>query len=94
MKKYIPLQQKSALARKALIRHTSMPSAPESKLIVEIFVQAISDSLVRPSAHLKKAEKRSAEAFLLKRGCLDAYCSLVGLEPEYVRFVAERIRAA
>lgn len=94
MTKKIRLQQKTALARKALIRHTTAPGTPETKLIVDVIVQAIADTPVKPSSNLKKADKNDAIRFFGELGRLDYLCNLIGLNPEYARFVAGRCKTA
>jgi len=68
---------------KMLNRHTFLVT-PESRLVVAVIARAIGDCLslsVRP--------RREARRFLLG-GDLGVWCDLVGLHPDFVRFVARK----
>ena len=68
---------------KVLNRHTVV-ACPESRLVVAVIVRAIDDCL----AHCTKP-RRQARRFLLGDELIQ-WCDLVGLNPEFVRFVAQR----
>jgi hypothetical protein len=68
---------------KVLNRHTVLVT-PESRLVVAVIARAIGDCLslsVRP--------RREARRFVLGDG-LGLWCDLVGLHPDFVRFVARK----
>ena len=68
---------------KVLNRHTFLVT-PESRLVVAVIARAIGDCLslsVRP--------RREARRFLLGDD-LTLWCDLVGLHPDFVRFVARK----
>ena len=69
---------------KVLNRHTFV-SAPESRLIVAVIARAIHDSLCLSNRRLR----REARRFVLGAK-LVFWCELVGLEPDFVRFVARK----
>ncbi len=69
---------------KVLGRHTAT-ACPESRLVVAVITLAINDSLSPGN----KRQRREARHFLLGPR-LEEWCDLVGLNPEFVRFVAQR----
>ncbi|MEA1053370.1 hypothetical protein U5801_26720 [Lamprobacter modestohalophilus] len=69
---------------KVLNRHTAM-HCPESRLVVAVIARAIHDCLSPQHA----GQRRAARRFVLGPR-LVPWCDLVGLEPEFVRFVAQR----
>lgn len=69
---------------KVLNRHTAM-HCPESRLVVAVIARAIHDCLSPQHA----GQRRAARRFVLGPRLLP-WCDLVGLEPEFVRFVAQR----
>lgn len=69
---------------KVLNRHTFVSSA-ESRLIVAVIARAIHDSLCLSNRRLR----REARRFVLGAK-LVFWCELVGLEPDFVRFVARK----
>ncbi len=94
MSKSIRKPQLMHLARKALLRHVTVPLKPETRLVVDVIVQAIADMTAKKSTHLNKANKNDAIRFFGEPGRLDTICDLVGLNPAFARFVAERVKAA
>lgn len=68
---------------KVLNRHTVV-TCPESRLVVSVIVSAIDDCLAPCTK-----PRRQARHFLLGDE-LVPWCDLVGLNPEFVRFVARR----
>ena len=69
---------------RVLLRHT-MEVCPESRLLVAVIVRAIGDCLCQTN----RRERREARRFILGPG-LDEWCDLGGLNPEFLRFVAQR----
>ena len=67
-----------------LLRHTVVV-CPESRLVVAMITRAIGDCLCQSLRH----ERRDARRFLLGPMLTD-WCNLVGLNPEFVRFVAKK----
>ena len=67
-----------------LLRHTVVV-CPESRLLVAVIVRAIGDCLCQTNRH----ERRDARRFLLGPKLAD-WCGHVGLNPEFVRFVAKK----
>lgn len=67
-----------------LNRHTVMDCG-EARLVVAVIVRAIGDCL---DAH-NASQRRQARRFLLGPA-LEAWCDLVGLEADFVRFVARK----
>ena len=65
-----------------LNRHTAMDS-PESRLVVAVIARAIDDCLSLGN----KRQRREARRFVLGDD-LTLWCDLVGLHPDFVRFVA------
>lgn len=68
---------------KVLNRHTVV-TCPESRLVVAVIVSAIDDCLAPCTK-----PRRQARRFLLGDE-LTHWCDLVGLNPEFVRFVAKK----
>ncbi|CAB1367203.1 conserved protein of unknown function [Denitratisoma oestradiolicum] len=69
---------------KVLNRHTFLVT-PESRLVVAVLARAIHDSLSLTNRRMR----REARRFLLGED-LTLWCDLVGLHPDFVRFVARR----
>lgn len=69
---------------KVLNRHTFLVT-PESRLVVAVITRAIGDSLCLTNRRMR----REARRFLLGDG-LTLWCDLVGLHPDFVRFVARK----
>ncbi len=69
---------------KALNRHTVLVT-PESRLVVAVLARAIHDSLSLSNRRMR----REARRFLLGDD-LTLWCDLVGLHPDFVRFVARK----
>jgi hypothetical protein len=69
---------------KVLNRHTLLV-CPESRLVVAVIARAIGDSLTLSNRRMR----REARRFLLGDG-LGLWCDLVGLHPDFVRFVAKK----
>ena len=67
-----------------LLRHTVVV-CPESRLLVAVIVRAIGDCLCQTNRY----ERRDARRFLLGPKLAD-WCGHVGLNPEFVRFVAKK----
>jgi len=67
-----------------LLRHTVVV-CPESRLVVAMITRAIGDCLCQSL----RRERRDARRFLLGPKLTD-WCNLVGLNPEFVRFVAKK----
>ena len=68
---------------KVLNRHTFLVT-PESRLVVAVITRAIGDCL-----SLGRGVRREARRFLLGDD-LGLWCDLVGLHPDFVRFVARK----
>ena len=68
---------------KMLNRHTFLVT-PESRLVVAVITRAIGDCL-----SLGRGVRREARRFLLGDD-LGLWCDLVGLHPDFVRFVARK----
>ena len=68
---------------KVLNRHTFLVT-PESRLVVAVITRAIGDCL-----SLGRSVRREARRFLLGDD-LTLWCDLVGLHPDFVRFVARK----
>ena len=68
---------------KVLNRHTFLVT-PESRLVVAVITRAIGDCL-----SLGRSVRREARRFLLGDD-LGLWCDLVGLHPDFVRFVARK----
>ena len=68
---------------KVLNRHTFLVT-PESRLVVAVITRAIGDCL-----SLGRGVRREARRFLLGDD-LTLWCDLVGLHPDFVRFVARK----
>lgn len=68
---------------KVLGRHTFLVT-PESRLVVAVIARAIGDCL-----SLARGVRREARRFLLGDD-LALWCDLVGLHPDFVRFVARK----
>ena len=68
---------------KVLNRHTFLVT-PESRLVVAVLTRAIGDCL-----SLGRGVRREARRFLLGDD-LGLWCDLVGLHPDFVRFVARK----
>lgn len=77
-----PLASQRVL-EKVLNRHTAV-SCPESRLVVAVITRAIGDCL-----SLGRSVRREARRFLLGDD-LTLWCDLVGLHPDFVRFVARK----
>ena len=77
-----PLVGQRAL-EKVLNRHTAV-SCPESRLLVAVISVAIVDCL-----SLGKGVRREARRFVLGDD-LGLWCDLVGLHPDFVRFIARK----
>ena len=69
---------------KVLNRHTFLV-CPESRLVVAVLARAIHDSLSLTNRRMR----REARRFLLGDD-LGLWCDLVGLHPDFVRFVARK----
>ena len=69
---------------KVLNRHTFLV-CPESRLVVAVLARAIHDSLSLSNRRMR----REARRFLLGED-LTLWCDLVGLHPDFVRFVARK----
>jgi len=69
---------------KVLNRHTFLVT-PESRLVVAVITRAIGDSLCLTNRRMR----REARRFLLGDD-LTLWCDLVGLHPDFVRFVARK----
>lgn len=69
---------------KVLSRHTFLV-CPESRLVVAVLARAIHDSLSLTNRRMR----RQARRFLLGDD-LALWCDLVGLPPDFVRFVAKK----
>ena len=69
---------------KVLNRHTFLVT-PESRLVVAVIARAIGDSLCLTNRRMR----REARRFLLGDD-LTLWCDLVGLHPDFVRFVARK----
>jgi hypothetical protein len=69
---------------RVLNRHSAV-DCPESRLVVAVIARAIHDSL-SPS---NRRMRRKARRFLLGDD-LTLWCDLVGLHPDFVRFVARK----
>lgn len=69
---------------KVLNRHTFLVT-PESRLVVAVIARAIHDSLSLTNRRMR----REARRFLLGDD-LTLWCDLVGLHPDFVRFVAHK----
>ena len=69
---------------KVLNRHTFLET-PESRLVVAVIARAIHDSLSLTNRRMR----REARRFLLGDD-LTLWCDLVGLHPDFVRFVARK----
>ncbi len=69
---------------KMLNRHTFLVT-PESRLVVAVIARAIGDCLSPGN----KRQRREARRFLLSDD-LTLWCDLVGLHPDFVRFVARK----
>ena len=69
---------------KVLSRHTFLVT-PESRLVVAVLARAIHDSLSLTNRRMR----REARRFLLGDD-LTLWCDLVGLHPDFVRFVARK----
>lgn len=69
---------------KVLGRHTFLVT-PESRLVVAVLARAIHDSLSLSNRRMR----REARRFLLGDD-LTLWCDLVGLHPDFVRFVARK----
>lgn len=69
---------------KVLNRHTFIV-CPESRLVVAVLARAIHDSLSLTNRRMR----REARRFLLGDD-LALWCDLVGLHPDFVRFVARK----
>lgn len=69
---------------KVLNRHTFLV-CPESRLVVAVLARAIHDSLSLSNRRMR----REARRFLLGDD-LTRWCDLVGLHPDFVRFVARK----
>ena len=69
---------------KVLNRHTFLVT-PESRLVVAVLARAIGDSLCLTNRRMR----REARRFLLGDD-LTLWCDLVGLHPDFVRFVAKK----
>ena len=69
---------------KVLNRHTFLVT-PESRLVVAVLARAIHDSLSLTNRRMR----REARRFLLGDD-LTLWCDLVGLHPDFVRFVARK----
>ena len=68
---------------KVLNRHTFLVT-PESRLVVAVITRAIGDCL-----SLGRGVRREARRFLLGDD-LGLWCDLVGLHPDFVRFIARK----
>lgn len=69
---------------KVLNRHTFLVT-PESRLVVAVLARAIHDSLSLSNRRMR----REARRFVLGDD-LTLWCDLVGLHPDFVRFVARK----
>lgn len=69
---------------KVLNRHTAF-DCPESRLVVAVLARTIHDSLSLTNRRMR----REARRFLLGDD-LTLWCDLVGLHPDFVRFVARK----
>jgi hypothetical protein len=73
------------LIEKVLNRHTAV-TCSESLLIVAVLARAIHDCLSPTSRY----ERRKARDFI-PGPSLEGWCDLVGLQPDFVRFVVRRL---
>lgn len=89
----LALQTKTRLARIALLRHTTAPDRPETKLLVDVIVQAITDAAAKPSKHFYKAVRTDAKRFF-DDGRMAQLCDVIGLPTEYANHVVKQIRGA
>jgi len=69
---------------RVLNRHTAF-ACPESRLVVAVIALAIHDALCVSN----RRRRARARRFLLGED-LTPWCALVGLEPDFVRFIARR----
>jgi len=67
-----------------LLRHT-FTRCPEARLVVAVIVRAIGDCLCQTN----RRERQQARRFILGTG-LNDWCDHVGLNPDFVRFVAKK----
>lgn len=69
---------------KVLNRHTEV-SSPESRLVVAVIARAIHDCLCLTN----RRQRREARRFILGPN-LEGWCDLVGMQPHFVRLVAQK----
>jgi hypothetical protein len=81
------------LTRKALLRHAMNNGKPETRLMVDVIVQAVSDSLKRGHSEVPRGDKADAIRFF-DDGRMEQICDLVGLNFEYASHVVKKIRGA
>lgn len=85
---------KAMLAREAMLRHCHDRNAPGVRVMVDVIAGAIHETAYKTrSEYVKKADRKAAEAFLAGDHAMTAACELAGLEPHFVRYVAERVKA-
>ena len=90
----LALSTKMHLTRKALLRHAMNNGKPETRLMVEVIVQAVSDSLKKcHSGSHTKGDRIEANRFF-EDGRMELICDRIGLPFEYARDVVERVRGA
>ncbi|MFZ2394084.1 hypothetical protein [Rhodoferax sp.] len=69
---------------KVLNRHTEV-SCPESRLVVAVIARAIHDCLCLTN----RRQRREARRFILGPN-LEGWCDLIGMQPHFVRLVAQK----
>lgn len=90
----LPLSTKMHLTRKALLRHAMNNGKPETRLMVDVIVQAVSDSLKKcHSGSHTKGDRIEANRFF-EDGRMESICDLIGLNFEYAQEVVKKIRRA
>lgn len=90
----LALSTKMHLTRKALLRHAMNNGKPETRLMVDVIAQAVSDSLKKcHSGSHTKGDRIEANRFF-EDGRLELVCDLVGLNFEYAQEVVKKIRRA
>lgn len=88
----LAISTKLHLTRKALLRHAVNNGKPETKLMVDVIVQAVSDSMKKQhSGSHTKGDKLEACRFF-DDGRMAQVCDLVGLNYEYAQEVVKKIR--
>lgn len=86
---------KAMLAREVLLRKCHDRNAPGVQIIVDVIAEAIHETAYKTRGQqTTESGKQAAEAFLSGGEGLSMACELAGLEPHFVRFVAERVRGS